>query len=204
MNDDRNPGSDDARLRALLATPQAPDDLRERIRTNLAAARSPDRGRRRAWATAAFVAAVLLAGMVLLIPVGERTPNVVGAAYDDMLKDRGVHGSFNGDAQHWLATKAVHMPAGVTLDLSKDCALGAITARHLRLVNTELGRVNVFVYDQPPHVGTTTASGAIAGQHWLLLEPRPGLIALVLYDSPQKRESVLRLLARMFAAPIRV
>ena len=203
MNDDPNPRSDDARLRALLATPQAPGDLRERIRTNLAAARSPDRGRRRALATVALLGAVLLAGMFWLIPVGERTPNVVSAAYDDMLKDRGLHGSFNGDPQRWLATKAVHMPAGVRLDLSKDCALGAVTARHLRLVNPELGRVNVFVYEQS-RSATTPTSGAIAGQHWLLLEPRPGLVALVLYDSPQKRESVLRLVARMFATPIRV
>ncbi len=202
MNDDPNPRSDDVRLRALLAAPQAPGDLRERIRANLGTPRPAARGRRYAFA-GALLALVVLAGMLVFTPVEERTPRVVSAAYDDMLKDRSLHGTIDRNLPRWLAVRTAHMPAGVSLDLSKNCALGDINARHLRLVNPALGRLNVFVYERPPHATVTAASGAVADHHWLLFELRPGVMALVLYDGARERDAVMGFITQTLGAPIR-
>ena len=202
MNDNHNPRSDDARLRALLAAPQAPGDLRERIRANLAAPRASVRGRHYAFA-AALLALVVLAAVLVPAPVGERTPRVVAAAYDDMAKDRSLRGTVDRNLPRWLAARTAHMPAGVSLDLSKNCTLGDINARHLRLVNPALGRLNVFVYERPPHATVTAAFGAVVDHHWLLLELRPGVVALVLYDGARKRGAVMDLITQTLGAPIR-
>lgn len=202
MNDDYNPRSDDARLRALLAAPQAPGDLRERIRANLAAPHASVRRRQYVFA-AALLGLVVLAGTLVLAPVGKRTPHVVAAAYDDMLKDRSLRGTFDDNLPRWLAARTAHMPTGVSLDLSKNCTLGDITARHLRLVNPALGRLNVFVYERPLHATVTAASGAIVDHHWLLLELRPGVVALVLYDATSTRDSVMGLITQTLGTPIR-
>lgn len=202
MNDDHNPRRDDAHLRALLATPQAPVDLRERIRANLAAPHTSVRRRQYVFA-AALLGLVVLAGTLVFAPIGERTPHVVTAAYDDMLKDRSLRGTFDGHLPRWLAARTGHMPAGVSLDLSKNCTLGDVTARHLRLVDPALGRLNVFVYERPLHATVAAASGAVVDHHWLLLELRPGVVALVLYDATSKRDSVMGLITQTLGAPIR-
>lgn len=203
MTVDRNRQGSDARLRQLLAEPPVPADLSERIRANLAAPRLAPRGRRRARAVSAAFVAVMLAGLLLLARVDGPTPDLIDAAYDDMLRERGLHGRFDDDARHWFAAMAVQIPEGAYLDLSKDCMLDGVSTRHLRLVHPELGRVNLFVYTSPS-TQIAAASGALGDQRWLLLEPRPGLAAVVLYENGRKHESITRLLARMFAAPVPV
>lgn len=195
--------TEDARLRALLASPQPPADLGARIRANLTTPRTARKARRHVARAAAVFGLALLGAAVVLAPFG-RTPDVIAAAYDDMRKDRDLHGAYNGDPTRWLANRAVHVPVEMRLDLSKDCALDGVVARHLRLVNAGLGRVNLFVYQPAPGTRVAPASGAVADQHWLLLEPRPGVVVVVLYDAADKRESVARLVAQMFATAIRV
>jgi len=203
-NHDDNGPTEDARLRALLASPRPPADLGARIRANLATPRTAPTARRRRIRALAVLGLALLGAALWFAPLG-RTPDVIAAAYDDMRKDRDLRGAHNGDPTRWLATKAVHVPAEMRLDLSKDCALDGIVARHLRLVDANLGRVNFFIYEPAP-AGTRVApaSGAVADQYWLLAEPRPGVVVVVLYDAADKRESVARLVARMFAAAISV
>lgn len=203
IDDDPNPRTEDARLRALLAAPQPPADLRARIRANLATPRPVNRVRR-ALRAGALLGVVLLAGALLLAPFGERAPDVVTAAYDDMRKDRGLRGTYDADPNRWFATNAVHMPAGVSVDLNKDCTLDGIIARHLRLVNPALGRVNVFVYEQALRAKRASAYGAVADHRWLILEPRPGVVVIVLYDAANQHDSVVHLISQMFATPIRI
>ena len=203
MTDDRNPEVGDARLRQLLAEPPVPADLRERIRANLAAPHLAPRGRRRARAIAAALAAVVLTGLLLLARVDGPTPDLIEAAYADMLRERGLHGRFDDDARRGFGAGTVQLPEGAHLDLSKDCVLDGISARHLRLVHPEFGRVNLFVYASPT-TRVAARSGALGNQRWLLLEPRPGLVAVVLYESGREHEAITRLLARLFAAPVRV
>jgi hypothetical protein len=145
----------------------------------------------------------VLAGILVSAPVGERTPRVVTAAYDDMAKDRSLRGAVDRNLPRWLAARTDHMPAGVSLDLSKNCTLGDINARHLRLVDPALGRLNVFVYEHPLHATVTAAAGAVADHQWLLLELRPGVVALVLYDGARKRDAVMDLITQTLGAPIR-
>lgn len=201
MTDDDSSQTADARLRALLAQPQPPADLPARIRTNLAAS-APQNSARRYALRVAVLAAIALAGAGLFTLRGAKLPEVVAAAYADMLKDRNLQGSYN-DPERWLTTKALRLPRAMNVDLSKDCMLDGVVAKHLRLVNARLGPVNVFLYERLEDAQLAAAHGAVADQHWLLLEPRPGMVVIALYDNAVERESVADMVAQMFAPPTR-
>ena len=201
MTDDKNSQTEDARLRALLAQPQPPADLPGRIRTNLATSAPQNSARRYAFRVA-VLAAIAFVGTTLLIPRGTKLPEVVSAAYADMLKDRGLQGNYN-DSDRWLTTKALRLPSEMSVDLSRDCMLNDVVAKHLRLVNPQLGPVNVFLFERLEDAQVAAAHGAVADQHWLLLEPRPGMVVIALYDDALKRESVMDIVAQMFATPTR-
>ena len=201
MTDDKSSQTEDARLRALLAQPQPPADLPARIRTNLAAS-APQNSARRYTFRVAVLAAISLAGASLFTLRGTKLPEVVNAAYADMLKDRPLQGTYN-NPDLWLSTKALRLPRAMSVDLSKDCMLDGVVAKHLRLVNARLGPVNVFVFERLADAQLAAAHGAVADQHWLLLEPRPGMVVIALYDDATKRDSVMDIVAQMFATPTR-
>lgn len=199
MNETNKPGQDD-RLRELLALPQAPAKLRARLRANLDTAPARQ-ARRRFLALGGLLAGVLFAAFVLLAPAPGAAPAVVVAAYEDMLKDRGLRGILNSEHAQWLAANQVREPVDVNVELSKLCVLGDLRAKHLRLVNAELGRVNIFMYAaQQKGTRAQAEHGELEDQHWLLLEPRPGTVVIALYNAGAKRDRIARLVSEMFAA----
>lgn len=197
--DDMNRPADDPRLRKLLALPQAPANLRARLRASLDAA--PARGARRRVLARCGVAALVgavVAALVLLAPTRAPAPTVVVAAYQDMLKDRGLRGIRDNEHALWLARNDIREPAGV--ELSKRCTLGTLRARHLR-VNAGAGPVNLFLYAASHRPAQRrVAQGEFKDQRWLLLEPRPGMTIIALYDAAQPPETIARLVSEMFPA----
>lgn len=200
MKNDQDMSPEDWRLRELLAAPRAPADLRTRIEASIdsAAASAPRRDLR------AFVVFGVAATMIIAITAtfwmsAAPTPGIVIAAYQDMLKERGLRGVFDGNDAPPLIAGHIGKSLGVSVELSKKCNLNGVGAKHLRVVNAELGRVNVFVYTAATaDLRQVAVHGELEDQQWLLLEPRPGLAVVVLYEDERRRELVQQLVARMF------
>lgn len=193
---------DDAELQRLLQQPSPPPGLRAALHAGLdravAAASAPARSR--GWHIAGVLSLVLLgAGLWLMW-----TPADVGAAYADMLRDSALHGVRQGATADWLAANRPVLPAGIRLDLAKDCWLNRQPSKHLRLRASDGGTINVFV-----HHGDDVAwkrRGTIHGHRWIVRSPLPGTVAILLYNQPTPPVSVASLLTSLFpsGAPQRI
>lgn len=201
---------DDEKLKRVLNLAPIPETLHARLHANLKECidsenrRSEKRGKKRYFTGLGVgLATVLLVCAALLYRVYDTPPTYVMAAYQDMHKDQLLHGVFDGGSARWLVTRGIKLPpADVRVDLSKDCLLGKLPSKHLRLVSGAAGNINLFIHSGPTSIGTEQfEQGEWGNQSWLLLKPRPGLLVAVLSEHASAHPQVIDLVETMFAAP---
>lgn len=200
----QTPSSDDDELKRLLRAPQPPESLRARLQADLDRAVTTSAGTpvgkitRRRWMRHAGACALLLLGAWGAWLVW--TPMDVIAAYADTQGDRHLQGMREGDAKAWVVANRPELPAGVQLDLVKDCWLGERQSKHLRLRGPDGAVVNVFVHHEA--YTALKGHGTIHDQHWAIQHPSPGTVVIALYDRHASPVHITAILDSLFPSPV--
>lgn len=199
----------DEKLKRVLNLLPVPETLQARLHANLRECvdsenRNPAKRHKKRYLTGRGVRLIAL----LVVSAGlfyhnAMPPAYIVAAYEDMRKERMLHGAFDGGSARWLAAHGIKLPPDdIRVDLSKDCRLGTLPSKHLRLVSGAAGNINLFIHSGPSSVDTIQfEQGEWGGQSWLLLKPRHGILVAVLYEHASARPQIIDLVETMFASP---
>jgi hypothetical protein len=147
-------------------------------------------------AIAATIVVMLMSGW-LLRPAA--TPPLIRAAQAHAQEEAGLLGERNPSLRPWLQAKVLgSLPAGYRVEMSKVCEIGALRARHLRLVTPDAGTLELMIPMQDQYGGQAIATGS--GDDWLIVRPRAGLTVIALLEAAGDKDAATRLIRRLFTA----
>lgn len=193
----------DARLRALFERPAPPTWLEERLHCNHARQANAEsrRSARWRWALGLSVAAniLLVTGLVAFIQ-RPADPGFIEQAVAHLHEEAGLHGAMDGGYTPWLQRHAINTPPGTfRVTLSKNCHIGTVTAKHLRLAMPDNAPVNLLIYSRQLPAGSPDESrGELDGIRWIAFRVRGDLYAMAMFDRHTPEREVRQLLRDMF------
>lgn len=194
----------DARLRRLLEQPQAPDWLAEKLRCNLEhqANKEYQRGTRGYWALGLSLAANVVLSIWLFTGTHPTPvqPTFVEQALAHLRSEATLHGALDGGYAHWLQRNDIHAPPAVfRVAMSKNCHIGAVKAKHIRLISQQNTPINLMIYSRTLPAGSPNeSSGTIQGMRWVAFRVRGDMYALAMFNKNTPLHEVRALLHSMF------
>lgn len=187
----------DAMLRRALHRPRPPAGLREQLHENLRLQRRAERRSHTAWrALAAGV--LLLAGVAGLLwqgqPTRQAVPATVAAARQHAQDEAALRETDRAAMAAWVRSVGASLPASARVLMFKDCVVGGVAVKHLRLRLSGTATVDLMV----------DASGRWHAQlptererGWLIARPRAHLALIAVY-TPQHGAEAARAVAALF------
>ena len=193
--------NDDHDLQPWLARPTPPVDLEKQLQENWQQQlNQPKRKRPLTPLRIAFASLTLVIVAVISATVGQQTPTVVLAAYQDIEKDKLLNIGISVPKQVWLTQHQIHAPLNeMKIEMTKFCNIAQHHTVHLKIAGKERGNVHIFLYQGDLNPAFWQKSrGDINTMPWRILQPRKDLSVLVLYSSDMDSVNVDRLIDAMF------
>ncbi len=193
---------DDNEIKRQLHSPATPEDLERDIRAacNALQDKSVKHGKVYwpAYALMSIVGVILLS---VLISITTTTPNIVTTAVADIKKDEFIGAHLVEKYRPWLSQKKINLPPEeMTVEMSKFCKLSGQLSFHLKIAGQRQGKVHLFILKNNPGIASGKRSGKVATMSWRIINPRDKLYVLVLFTKDMKKESVNKLIRKMFYA----
>lgn len=155
------------------------------------------RNRLRVWSYSASAIAASLIAAILFVSY-QQQPELITAAYDDILKDANLNNGLAAQQKEWIAVNHIApAPAEYKIEMSKFCELSGLKTTHLRIAGQLQGKVNIFFKKGPRPYRFGKTSGKKDSMYWKVLESKKDLTVILVYTEDMREKVVNNIINKM-------
>jgi len=147
-------------------------------------------------------ASAIAASLIIVISMFnyQPQPNIITAAYNDVVNDSKLNNGFAQQHKDWIAVNQIlPVPVQYQVEMSKFCNLDGQKTTHLRIAGLQQGKMHIFFKKGSLNFNNKISTGKTKNMYWKILKSSNDITVIVMYTKDMREHTVTKIINKMLA-----